>query len=332
VIKLRLVQLEEYDQETMVLAKPVYDAKGRVLLAVGNRLHPRYLSKLVQLEITFLVIEDVASAGITLDEMVDMPTWVDAIQILEEVFNCASKQELIPVRKLQKLSAKLLDEVRKRKAVMLIPSTSVAEDLQLYAHSVNVALISIQIGKVLKYNELQLRDLALGSLLHDVGKAVTDKVEEHPEKGFQILRKARELNLMSAHMAFQHHERLDGDGFPRGIKGEDFIEFAQVCSVSNEYENMISKQNISPYSAMEMIMVQTDKSYSHAVIDALFKGIPSYLPGTQVKLNTGDIAIVTRIDSHLHRPSIRYIETGEEIALEDHSTIIIMEEVKPDKN
>ncbi|WP_078554191.1 HD-GYP domain-containing protein [Bacillus alkalicellulosilyticus] len=324
---MRLIQIDQYHEKSMELAKPVYDSQGRVLLAAGNRIHPKYLTKLKAIGVTFLLVEDVMSSGITLDEMVDMPTWMDASQTVKDCYEHAKARKLLPVRELQQTAAKLLNEVKRRKAVLLIPSTSVAKELQPFAHSVNVALIALQIGKILKYTDSKQRDLVIGCLLHDIGKAVTNKEQEHPEKGFEILRTAREINLLSAHIAYQHHEKVNGEGFPRKLKGSEFIEFAQVCSIANEFENMISKQEISTYEAIERLMTTIDKSYSHQVIDALFKGVPSYLPGTLVRLSTGEAAIVMRIENHLHRPVVKIAETEKEISLEDNPTIVITEEL-----
>lgn len=324
---MRLIQIEEYKEHSMQLAKPVYDAKGRVLLAAGNRIHPKYLQKLKSIGVTFLLIEDAASQGITLEEMVDMPTWIDATQLIKDSFERAKLRKVLPIKELQQCVFKLLYEVRKRKAVLLIPSTSVADELQPYAHSVNVALIALQIGKFLQYTESQQRDLAIGCLLHDIGKVVANRVEEHPEKGFSIIRNAREINLLSAHIAYQHHERLDGQGYPRKISGEDFLQFAQVCSIANEYENMISLHHVTSYEAIERLMAKSDSHYSHAVVNALFKGVPSFLPGTFIRLNTSEKAIVTKIDTHLHRPVIKLLETDEERSLADFPTLIITEEL-----
>lgn len=326
-LNMRVIQIDEYNEQTMQLAKPVFDAKGRVLLGAGTQVHPKYLDKLMKIGITYLIVEDAISKGITLDEMVDMPMWIEAVKIIEICFEHARNQTSLPIKELLQTTAALIKEIKERKAVMLVPSTSVAEDMQLYAHSVNVALISLQIGKLLQLNELQLRDLTIGCLLHDIGKAVTSDRQKHPEEGFNILRKIREFNLLSAHIAFQHHEHVNGEGFPRKLGEKEIIDFAQICSVANDYENMISKQGISSYEAMERLMAQSEQQYAHKTIDALFKGVPSYLPGTYVKLNNNQIAIVTKIVSNLHRPYVRLVETNEEFSLEEKTTVLVKEVV-----
>ncbi|MBU8907441.1 HD-GYP domain-containing protein [Desertibacillus haloalkaliphilus] len=324
---MRVIEISDYNYNTMELAKPIYDQKGRILLAAGNAIHPKYLQKLLELGITYVVVEDTSSRGITLDEMVDMPTWIDAIKTVQQAFEQVEKQAPIPIKDIQVTASKLLQEVKVRKAVLLVPSTSTAKEIQPYAHAVNVALIALQMGKQLQYNDIQQRDLAIGCLLHDIGKAVTSDEAKHPFEGFTILRSIREFNLLSAHIAYQHHEKVNGTGYPRQLKKDEVLEFAQVCSVANRYEQLLSIDRVPPYEAVEKIMSLTDVDYKHSVVNSFFKGVPSYLPGTSVRLSTGETGIVTRINSHLHRPCVRVEETGKELSLADDPTILIKEEL-----
>jgi putative nucleotidyltransferase with HDIG domain len=186
-----------------------------------------------------------------------------------------------------------------RPIVVTIPSSTVASELKAYAHAVNVAIMSLQMGKQLGYNELQLRDLVIGCLLHDIGKAKVKLKDEHPEAGFQILRTIREISLLSAHITFQHHETLDGKGYPRSIAGSSFHEFAQICAVANMYDHLISDEQMPPHEALEVIMSQNGRTYSENVIGAFVKAIPTYPPGTKARLLDGNEVIVSRIVHHI---------------------------------
>ncbi len=320
---MRMIGIDDYDKNTMQLAEPIYDFKKRVLLASGSTIHPKYMEKLKEIGIKSLIIEDAKSAGITLDEMIDMPTWIDAIAVVEKAFEQVKAGKELPLIELQQTVKKLIGEVSARKAIVLIPTSTIADNLAQYAHAVNVALISLQIGIKLKFDQLKLNGLGLGCLLHDIGKAVTDDHALHPEKGFQLLKTNRELSLLVTHIAFQHHEAFDGSGFPRGIKGNDILDYAQVCSVANDYENMISKEEVQPHEALERIMALSEKKYSHSAVLSFTNGIISYPPGTHVRLNNGLVGIVTRIDSHLHRPIIKVQGINKELDLSEQSTMFI---------
>lgn len=320
---MRLIHITEYDYETMELAKPIYDTQKRVLLATGRRIHPKYMERLAMLNITHLFVEDNISRGISLDEMIDMPTWMDAIHLIQDTFEKAEKNERIDVIGIQQLAGKLIVEVQNRPLLVLVPTSTIPSNLYPYAHAVNVSLLAVQVGRRLFLNQLQLRDLVIGCLLHDIGKIKATDEENHPKEGFEIIRKIREFNLASAHVAFQHHESLNGSGYPRKLAGEDFHQFAQICGIANRYENMVTKDNIPPHVVMERLMTMSDTGYETKIVHAFVQGIPSYPPGTKIELNTNERGIVIRLESHMQRPTIRTLPDEKIIKLEDHPTIII---------
>ncbi|WP_227937128.1 HD-GYP domain-containing protein [Alkalihalobacillus deserti] len=318
---MRLIELNEYNDSYMQLAKPVYDSKRRVLLGIGTKIHPKYLAKLKQLGIKYLFIEDITSKGISLEDMMEMPTWLDILAIVENAFKAVAANQLIPLLDIRKSVKKLIEEVIKRNAVMLIPTTAVESSLTPFAHAVNVTIIALQTGKKLGYNNSQLNDLGIGCMLHDIGKATTIKQEDHPENGFNILRAYREISLMSAHIAYQHHETLDGQGFPRQLSGDQVLEFAQICSIANDFDNFVSA-GLLPHVALEKIMSLSEKKYEYHIVLAFSKGIISYPPGTNVQLKIGS-GIVTRIDSNPHRPIVRIHRLNKEIDLGEQPTLLI---------
>jgi putative nucleotidyltransferase with HDIG domain len=325
---MRLVTLPEYDHLTMQLARPIYDNFKRVLLAPGRTIHPKFLERLAEFNITYLFVEDAVSEGITMEELVDMPTWMDAVAIVQKCFEDAEKKKVIDFTIVQQLTNRLLDEVNKRKTIVLIPSTAIPENLRLFAHSVNVALLALQLGKKLGYNALTQKKLAIGCLLHDIGMVTAKNNEDHAQAGFDYLRNCRDVNILSAHIAYQHHELADGSGTPRGIDGKSIQELAQVCGIANLYENLISRDNMPPHEAMEMIMTKNGVAYKEEIVHAFVDAIPPYNPGTTVKLTTGKEAIVTKVDVHMQRPHVRTLDTGEEISLAEHPSILIVGIVK----
>ncbi|MFC5471719.1 HD-GYP domain-containing protein [Cohnella suwonensis] len=320
---MRLIRIQEYNEQTMQLAKPVYDGKRRILLAAGNTIHPKYLERLIDIGITNLIVEDAVSKGVTMEELLDMPTWLDVIDCVKSAYEAVRTGKPINLRDLLQKAGKLIDEASRRPIIVPVPSAMVADELKDYAHAVNVAIMSLQTGKQLGYNQLQLRDLVVGVLLHDIGKAKDKSKEAHPETGFQIIRAIREISLLSAHIAYQHHETLDGKGFPRQLAGKEIHEYAQVCAVADLYDHLIADEGTAPHEAMEVIMGQNGIKYSESVVSAFVKSIPAYPPGTKVRQLDGKEAIVTRIIDHLQRPCIRLLATGEELFLTDHPSVLI---------
>lgn len=322
---MRFIQIEEYDHTTMQLARPIYDRQKRILLAAGRTIHPIYLERIKQMNISTLIVEDAESHGISMDELVDMPTWMDAIDEVKKAHDLAKQNKLLNVFALQVAINKIIFEVIRRKTIYLIPSSSVTEELKPYAHAVNVTLLALQTSKQLGYTNSQQRDLAMGTMLHDIGKMVTDDTTLHPEKGFEIIRKNREISLLSAHVAYQHHERFDGTGYPRKLSGSEILDFPQICAVANLYEHLISSGEALPHVALEIIMAKNGIDFNEKVVKAFIDSIPSYIPGTRIRLSNRQEAIVTRIQNNLHRPIVRVKNTGMEIDLSEELSVLISE-------
>lgn len=319
---MRLINISEYDYNRMVLAKPIYDSKKRILIAAGKSINPKLLERVKGMGISYLFVEDEVSKGIDIEDMLDMPKWTDCIQALNVYFEqVRAKQDVVDIQPIQKVANQLIEEVKKRPTLVTIPSGAIDQELQPYGHAVNVAILSLLTAKKMGYNNMEMKDLAIGALLHDIGKALTDDYSRHQEEGFNHLRSNRQISLMSAHIAYQHHETIDGKGEPRQLI--DILEMAQICAVANNYENYISKEEMLPHEAMEAMMALSDVTYSYEVIQAFSQAVPTYPPGTKVVIASKEPGIVTRVQQHLQRPVVRVISKGREIDLADHPTLMV---------
>ncbi|MBM7573527.1 HD-GYP domain-containing protein [Aquibacillus albus] len=320
---MRLIDISEYDYQTMVLAKPIFDSQKRVLLAAGRTINPKILSRLEDIGINFLFVEDEISKGIHIDDMIDLPTWTDSIEVVKDFYEQVQSGKRPDIKDLQKVGNLLLKEVKVRPTLVLIPSGTMAKEVQPYAHAVNVTILSLMTGKKLGYNDRKQIDLAIGSLLHDIGKVLTDEYEKHPEYGFNYIRNNNQLSVVSSHVAYQHHESVDGEGFPRQISGDTILEVGQICGIANLYDNYITQKSMAPHEAMEGIMATSDRLYMHKIVQAFTRAIPTYPPGTKVLIGKGEQAIVTQINTHLHRPIVKVLSSEQEIDLAEDPTIMI---------
>ncbi|QHE53691.1 HD-GYP domain-containing protein [Pontibacillus sp. HMF3514] len=318
---MRLINVSEYNYENMVLAKPVYDSKKRILIAAGKSINPRVLDRVKNMGVSYLFIEDEISKGIDIEDMLDMPKWTDCIQTIKEYFEQAQNEDAPNILPIQKVADQLIEEVKKRPTLVTIPSGAIDQELQPYAHAVNVTILSLLTAKKMGYNNIQMKELALGTLLHDIGKAITDEYSNHQEEGFNHLRSNRQISLMSAHIAYQHHETIDGKGAPRQLT--EVLEVGQIAGVANNYENHISKEQLLPHQAMEAIMATSDVTYSFGVVQAFSQAVPTYPPGTKVIIASKEDGIVTRVQQHLQRPVVRVLSKGRDIDLADHPTLMI---------
>lgn len=142
-------------------------------------------------------------------------------------------------------------------------------DDSVYAHSLNVALISRAIGKWLKMSKHELDELTIAGLLHDIGKTeIPDEVlnkqgklsdeefnliKSHAMKGSKILKKAN-LDSDVVFAALQHHERSDGSGYPRGLESDEISDFAAIIAIADVYDAMTSARSYrAPKCAFQVI-------------------------------------------------------------------------------
>lgn len=161
------------------------------------------------------------------------------------------------------------DEVSNR----LLAITS--HDYYTYTHSVNVGLKSLLIAKkLLKTTDAELlRELGVGFFLHDIGKSQVDPgilnkpgkltdeefeiMKSHPQRGVDLLRSANSLTETARIITVQHHEKIDGSGYPYGLKGKQVHEFGQICALGDIYDALTAersyKQGMSPFEALHLM-------------------------------------------------------------------------------
>lgn len=108
---------------------------------------------------------------------------------------------------------------------------------------------------------LQLKQLALGALLHDIGYALADErgTETHVWNGFHLLRKHPEFPLFSAHVALQHHERVDGSGYPKRFDGQNIHLFARICAIADDFDHLVNDRT-SPYHPADAASILREKA------------------------------------------------------------------------
>ena len=171
-------------------------------------------------------------------------------------------------------------------------------------------------------------DLGVGAILHDVGKMwvptevlnkpgrLTDEefavMKKHTEYGHELLARQPELSFLVAHCAFQHHERINGTGYPRGLGGEEMHLFAKIISVADVYDALVMnrpyKSGMSPSDAMEFLFSNVGSHFEIDIVSQFSRKVSMYPLGTQVTLSDGREAVVVNLhDSVPNRPIVRIL-------------------------
>lgn len=198
-------------------------------------------------------------------------------------------------------------------------------DEGLYYHALNVSILAMLIGKALKLPRPLLEALGAGGLMHDIGKIrvpsnilrKTDKLTKaeenifnlHGKYGAELIKKYGKQAPEVAIIAEQHHEMMDGSGYPAGLKGKEIAIPARIVAIVNTYDNLCNHPDIAksltPHEALSLLFSKLAEKYDKTIIQHLVRLLGIYPPGTVVELSDGGIGMVITINAkELLWPSI----------------------------
>lgn len=327
----------DYVLSGMKLAKAVFSPEGRVLLASGVELSDLYIEKLKKMDITELYIEDEISEGVEIKDVVCEQTRLEAKHLIKDMMNNFSLRNTIDSDKVKQVVDRIIDELLYNKDIVVNLSDIKSVDDYTFEHSVNVCVLSTIIGIGLGYNMLRLKDLAVGAILHDIGKLKIpesilkkpgqltseefEEIQKHTLYGYEILKNNDNISTTSAFIAFGHHERYDGSGYPIQLKGENIHQFARVVAVADVYDALTSdrvyRKKLRPHEVIEYITSLGTHHFDKEIVDCFINHIALYPVGTGVILNTKQKALVIECRKNMPtRPVVRiiYDENGNKLA------------------
>ncbi|WP_428776359.1 HD-GYP domain-containing protein [Vibrio sp.] len=216
------------------------------------------------------------------------------------------------------------------------------KDSYLLAHSVNVACLLVKFGTYLDFSQQMLKELAVGGLIHDVGKIkVEDKVLHKPGKLTQeefehiklhqvfardIIRDAKELSRVSRDVCLMHHEKLDGKGYPNGLKGEQIPLHGRMSGIVDIYDALTSdrcyKQGMSPAEAFKILLSLTPFHLDRELVYKFINCIGVYPVGSVVELCDGRVGIVwSSNQSEPLKPTIKCFYSNKHLKFTDVSLV-----------
>jgi len=339
---LRLVPVQKL-KEGMKLGKKIYSADGVTLLAVGVELTNNLIRRLMGIGIDYVYIQDELTEDIVIPEVLHEETRRKALRTIQSSFQKISESSMTSRgiggyrhlgRDFSVVMQSILDDLNSQEVTMIMLMDMNQTDHYLYRHSLNVCIYTLILGAASGLSHEQLKVLGIGSLLHDIGKTqiplevllkperLDDKefeqIKSHTELGFKILKDEPDIPLLAAHCALQHHERLNGTGYPRGLKGSEIHEFAQWLGMADSYDAMTShrvyKKAMLPHQAMEILYGGSGTMFDQRKLQVFRDKVAIYPPGMSVKLSSGETGVVSRIDPSIpQRPVVRVLtnEFGE---------------------
>jgi len=245
----------------------------------------------------------------------ELPAAQEAVQALSDsvhdIFKGQRAGEAINVAEVKAAVEPMVESIRRNPDACIWLSRLRQQDNYTYQHSVACSIWAVAVGRQLSMPEEDLRSLAVGGLLLDVGKleiesellsktdALTSdewaRLRSHVELGESTL-EGQSLNRDVMDMVRYHHERFDGSGYPNGLAGEDIPVFGRIAAVVDTFDAMTSHRTyaeaISPSAAIQKLNVGRDKAFQAEIVDEFIQAIGVYAAGTLVLLSSGEVAVV----------------------------------------
>ncbi len=336
---MRRISLENL-KTGMQLFQPVYDESHKVLLNRGVKLNESYIKHFKDLGFSSIYVTDKFLSDVKYDTLISDDNMYEAVkhlnlsykhinklvrdfkdkpsaQILDNLRSGKFKKAFAQTNiynSTNRIADKIIDDVITCSYHNGVNSLKTPGNYQYY-HTIDTIITAILIAKNSKLNRKQILELVVGLFFYDVGKIFIpekvlekkgklneeefEKVKVHPDLGYELLHEV--FPIMSTHLAYQHHERQDGTGYPRGIKGLNTIKrtdggshillFGEIAGVADAYDALISDRphrKAVPHD--EAIEEMKSGSYSHfnqEVLNKLLNLTPVYPVGSSFKVMSG---------------------------------------------
>lgn len=313
VTRLRLARLSPR-LEGKILGNTIPAADGSALLVAGTILTLSFVRRLQSKGYRFVYVDDDVSSGIEPDEAIDAQTRSRAFEALRGSLKCIAERTPIDSGKVTEAVECIVDNIKQRAGITFSLATIRTLDEYTFVHSLNVCALAIIIGLESGLLGGQLTGLGVGALLHDVGKVIVPLnvlnkpngltpeemalVKVHTLEGFQILRDQPGISLLSAHVALQHHERMDGTGYPRGLYGEEIHRYARIAAVADVMDALTSprpyRTGVLPDQARRVVASLAGNQLDETFVDIILRRVCVFPSGSLIRLSSGETAVVSR--------------------------------------
>jgi HD-GYP domain-containing protein (c-di-GMP phosphodiesterase class II) len=294
----------------MKLEQAVVMSDGKTLLSSGTILSISNIDKLQEFGIKVINVADRYTHLITPTDKMQTQLVEDFIRILRRIApNSPEANKSDEVVKVANILERIIPKIAKNEAVLeFMVELRIIDKIKLYEHSVHTAVLAGLVAGSMGLDIENILCAVTGGLLHNIGVAemptllnisqMTPQQEnlwkEHPTYGYYFAIQ-KNIPRVIANCIQYHHERYDGSGYPKGIKGEEIPVLARIVKICSKYSAAVTYQDISPYMAVEEIYGASGIYYDPEVVKAFVNNIPIYPLGVMVRLSTKEVGIVSNI-------------------------------------
>ncbi|MGH7929091.1 MAG: HD-GYP domain-containing protein [Candidatus Binatia bacterium] len=251
----------------------------------------------------------------------------EALATAESVFDGVGRGSALNSPAAKRTVTSLLGSVTRSPEANLLLIQMRRFQSDLFTHAVNVCVLSMVVGTLEGFAD-EIAELGLGALLHDVGQvrlprnlirksdAFTDQerrlMEQHPVLGGAILEQAENISIAVQRIVIEHHERLNGTGYPLNSRGESISRLSQIVAITDVYDAMITGRNgvlQKPIDVLRQLYLDANAgAFDRQLVEKVIHSLGVYPVGSLVELNTGERGIVLAANrSDTLRPTIRLV-------------------------
>ncbi len=253
-------------------------------------------------------------ARVDLDEEVQRASriWARSKEAVLEMFSDVRMGKALDTENVQGMVEEISQSVARHPNALISLARLKNADEYTYMHSVAVCALMIALARQLGMSEDDVREAGTAGLLHDIGKmaipdAVLNKpgklsdaefnvVKHHPVAGAEILRGGQQVSAAAIDVALHHHEKVDGSGYPHGLKGDEISLLARMGAVCDVYDAITSdrpyKKGWGPAESIRKMAEWSRGHFDERVFQAFVKSVGIYPTGSLVRLDSGRLGVV----------------------------------------
>lgn len=237
---------------------------------------------------------------------------VEAKDLIQKVLSETFEGKAVEVQPFEVLADNMIESVMLDADALKCVSALRSKDAYLLEHSINVAFLLVTFGRYLNFDTDMLRQIAIGGILHDIGKIKIDSnilnkpgkltaeefehVKLHQTYAVEIMAQTKGLSQISKDISLMHHEKLDGNGYPRGLKGDEIPLHGRMSCIVDIFDALTAtrcyKEAMSPAAAFKILISLTPFHLDQKLVYEFIRCIGVYPVGSLVQLSDGRIGIV----------------------------------------
>ena len=257
--------------------------------------------------------------------------------------------EELDIKSFKASTKQMVESVIRNPDAMLWLVRLMRSDDYMYQHSLCCSVLAVAFGRQLGLNKRQLNNLAVGAALLDIGKLKLpktllnrpgklcddefDMIRDHVRLSLEMIAEGGNVQKDVIDMVATHHERMNGNGYPKGLAGEDIPLFGRIAAIVDCYDAISSTRSyasaLSPSKAIQKLYEWRNVDFHAPLVEVFIQALGIYPAGSLVELSSGEVGIVmSEYRTRRLRPKIMLILDRDKRMLDDFSTIDLSEKLE----